>query len=133
MSSNNYQITVCTAVVNNPIFIEIQYNTLKKYMKCINCYSNYENDDTCVYCQFKFSKDKNCFFLNSRNIMPTKKYNNLRNKYNLNTINEYYYDQRRAMSKFLKMEIYEKALHPDRIEKILHLTGDHWLNLDTYI
>jgi len=65
--------------------------------------------------------------------MPTKKYNNLRNKYNLNTINEYYYDQRRAMSKFLKMEIYEKALHPDRIEKILHLTGDHWLNLDTYI
>jgi hypothetical protein len=25
---------VLTAVVNNPIFIEIQYNTLKKYMKC---------------------------------------------------------------------------------------------------
>ena len=25
---------VVTAVVNNPIFIEIQYYTLKKYMKC---------------------------------------------------------------------------------------------------
>ena len=25
---------VITAVVNNPIFIEIQYYTLKKYMKC---------------------------------------------------------------------------------------------------
>ena len=25
---------VLTAVVNNPIFIEIQYYTLKKYMKC---------------------------------------------------------------------------------------------------
>ena len=25
---------VLTAVVNNPTFIEIQYNTLKKYMKC---------------------------------------------------------------------------------------------------
>jgi len=34
MSSNNDKITVCTAVVNNPLFIEIQYHTLKKYMKC---------------------------------------------------------------------------------------------------
>ena len=25
---------VVTSVVNNPIFIEIQYHTLKKYMKC---------------------------------------------------------------------------------------------------
>ena len=25
---------VITSVVNNPIFIEIQYYTLKKYMKC---------------------------------------------------------------------------------------------------
>ena len=25
---------VVTAVINNPIFIEIQYNTLKKFMKC---------------------------------------------------------------------------------------------------
>ena len=109
------------------------FHLLKKYMKCINCYSNYENDDKCIYCQFEFSNNKNCFFLNSRNIMPTRKYNYLKNKYNLNTINEYYYDQRRAMNKFLKMEIYEKALHPDRIEKILDMTCDHWSNLDIYI
>ena len=96
------------------------FHLLKKYMKCINC-------------QFEFSNNKNCFFLNSRNIMPTRKYNYLKNKYNLNTINEYYYDQRRAMNKFLKMEIYEKALHPDRIEKILDMTCDHWSNLDIYI
>ena len=25
---------VVTAVVNNPVFIEIQYHTLKKHMKC---------------------------------------------------------------------------------------------------
>ncbi len=25
---------VITAVVNNPVFIQIQYYTLKKYMKC---------------------------------------------------------------------------------------------------
>ena len=30
---NEEHIKVCTAVVNNPIFIEIQYFTLKKYMK----------------------------------------------------------------------------------------------------
>jgi hypothetical protein len=27
-------LKICTPVVNNPIFIEIQYHTLKKYMKC---------------------------------------------------------------------------------------------------
>ena len=27
-------IKVLTAVVNNPVFIEIQYFTLKKYIKC---------------------------------------------------------------------------------------------------
>jgi hypothetical protein len=31
---NSLQMKVITAVVNNPIFIEIQYHTLKKYMKC---------------------------------------------------------------------------------------------------
>ena len=31
--SNEEHIKVCTAVVNNPIFIEIQHYTLKKYMQ----------------------------------------------------------------------------------------------------
>jgi plasmid maintenance system antidote protein VapI len=65
--------------------------------------------------------------------MPSNTYKNLKKKYNLNTISEYYYDQRHKISRFLKEEIYAKALHPDRIEKILELSGDSWINLDDYI
>ena len=109
------------------------FHLLKQYMKCINCYSNYENNEKCNFCNYEYSDSKPCFFLNCRNIMPTKAYNNLRRRYNLNTISEQYYDQRHAMSRFLKMEIYEKALHPDRIEKILAISNDSWLNIDKYI
>jgi hypothetical protein len=109
------------------------FHLLKKYMKCINCYSNYENDYQCPYCNYEFSENKNSFFLNCRNIMPTRTYNNLRIKYNLNTINEYYYDQRRIINRFLKEEIIASALHPDRIEKIIYLSGDTCFNIDKYI
>jgi hypothetical protein len=109
------------------------FHLLKKYMKCINCYSNYENDSECKYCGYEYSESKMCFFLNCRNIMPSNTYKNLKKKYNLNTISEYYYDQRHKISRFLKEEIYAKALHPDRIEKILELSGDSWINLDDYI
>jgi hypothetical protein len=109
------------------------FHLLKKYMKCINCYSNYENDDKCNYCNYEYSEEKNCFFLNCINIMPFKIYNNLKKKYKLNTINEHYYDQRHVMNSFIKDEIYAAALHPDRIEKILRITGDHWTNISNYI
>jgi hypothetical protein len=33
----------------------------------------------------------------------------------------------------MKQEIIEKALHPDRIEKILKLTNGDWMNLENYI
>lgn len=109
------------------------FHLLKKYMKCINCYSNYENDDKCNFCKYEYSELNPCFFLNCRNIMPSKTYNNLRKKYNLNTISEYYYDQRNIMNKFMKEEIIANALHPDRIEKILSMTNDKWENIDNYI
>ena len=109
------------------------FHLLKNYMKCINCYSNYENDEVCRFCQYKYAPNKYCFFLNCKNIMPLKVYKNLQKKYNLNTINEYYYDQRHVLHSVVKNEIRELALHPERIRKILLLTGDTWLNVDKYI
>lgn len=109
------------------------FHLLKKYMKCINCYSNYENNEKCTYCNYEFSECKNCFFLNSRSIMPTNTYKNLRKKYNLNTLNERYYDQRHKMSTHTKEELIAKALHPDRIEKIIALSKDSWINIGKYI
>jgi hypothetical protein len=109
------------------------FHLLKKYMKCINCYSNYDNDEVCRFCQYKFNENKFCFFLNCRNILPTKVYNNLKIKYNLNTINEYYYDQRKRIHETVKNEIRAMALHPERIKKILELTNDSWSNINKYI
>jgi len=109
------------------------FHLLKEYMKCINCYSNYKNNDICESCGYEYSEYKKSFFLNCKNIFPSNVYNNFKKKYNLDHMHEYYYDQRHMMSKFLKMEIYEKALHPDRIEKIIKLSGDSWFNLDKYI
>ena len=109
------------------------FHLLKKYMKCINCYSNYDNDEVCSFCQYKFNENKYCFFLNCRNILPSKQYNKLKNKYNLNNINEYYYDQRKTISSFLKGEIIANALHPDRIKKILMLIDTNSQSIDKYI
>ena len=109
------------------------FHLLKNYMKCINCYSNYENDDKCKYCNYKYDIDKNCFFLNIRNIVPSSEYVILKNVYDLDYVYEYYNDQRYNINNFMKEELFSKALHPDRIEKIFKLTNDHWGNLDKYI
>ena len=34
------------------------FHLLKNYMKCINCYANYENDIKCNYCNYKYSENK---------------------------------------------------------------------------
>ena len=109
------------------------FHLLKNYMKCINCYANYENDIKCNYCNYKYSENKNCFFLNCRNILPSYDYNILKSLYDLDYVYNYYYDQRHKMSTIMKQEIYAISLHPDRIEKILLLTNDSWINLDDYI
>jgi hypothetical protein len=109
------------------------FHLLKQYMRCINCYSNYDNDTECTYCAYKYGNLIPCFFLNCRNILPFKLYNKLKRKHNLNTLYEAYYDQRHKMSISMKQEIVAKALHPERIEKILLLTNCHWLDLDDYI
>lgn len=109
------------------------FHILKNYMKCINCYSNYENDDKCNYCDFKYSNNKNCFFLNIRHVIPSKEYIIIKNLFNLDYIYNYYNDQRFNMDIFMKQEIISNALHPDRIEKILKLTNDEWYNLEKYI
>ena len=109
------------------------FHLLKEYMKCINCYSNYENNEKCTYCNYTYSNDKNCFFLNCRHIIGPSKYSKLKIKYNLNTNTSYYYDQRHKMNTIMKQEIYAISLHPDRIEKILNLSNDSWINLDDYI
>jgi hypothetical protein len=109
------------------------FHLLKQYMKCINCYSNYDNDIECKYCAYKYSESKPCFFLNCRNILPFKIYKKLQKKHNLNTLYEAYYDQRYVMHIGMKEEIIARALHPNRIEKILALTNDSWMNINKYI
>lgn len=109
------------------------FHLLKNYMKCINCYANYENDNKCKYCNYEYSENKNCFFLNIRHIVPTKNYVILKKLYDLDYVYKYYYDQRFSMNRFLKEEIITNALHPDRIEKILTLTNDSWKNVHNYI
>lgn len=109
------------------------FHLLKQYMRCINCYSNYDNDTQCKYCAYKYTESKACFFLNCRNILPLKLYKKLQKKHNLNSLYEAYYDQRHKMNISMKQEIVAKALHPDRIERVLRLTNCHWLDLDEYI
>jgi hypothetical protein len=66
---------VVTAVVNNPIFIEIQYYTLKKYMKC-----NYE------FIVFNDAKDF-CDFTNGGDITIKTIIENICKKLNIQCIN----------------------------------------------
>lgn len=109
------------------------FHLLKKYMKCIICYSNYDNDIKCNSCGHIYSKSKNCFFLNCKTIVPLNIYNELKKQYNLNTLNEYYYDQRHKMHSFLKEEIIASAFHPHKIKRILELTNNDWSNLSNCI
>jgi hypothetical protein len=66
---------VLTAVVNNPIFIEIQYYTLKKYMQC-----EYE------FIVFNDAKDFPDF-TNNNNILIKQEIINICNKLNIKLIN----------------------------------------------
>lgn len=109
------------------------FHLLKNYMKCINCYANYDNDIQCKFCNYKYEENNNCFFLNIRNLVPSNEYKILKKKYNLDYVYNCYYDQRYFMNNFMKEEIIANALHPYRIQKILHLANDNWYNLDKYI
>lgn len=125
--SSNKMYTQMGYIFNN------SFHLLKNYMKCINCYANYENDIKCKYCNYEYSENKHCFFLNIREILPSNIYSILKELYTLEYVYNYYYDQRHSMNRFLKEELAVNALHPDRIEKILKLTNDTWINLDKYV
>ena len=103
---------------------------------CINCFSKMINLNQCDDCKKKYNNENNnedFYFINVNQLFGSLEYNRLKEKFNLGFTYEIYRDQRINMCIPMKQEIVEKALHPDRIEKILKLTNDHWMNLENYI
>jgi hypothetical protein len=109
---------------------------------CINCFSRMTNLNECDNCKKKYNDTNNTnndtnndtiYFINVNQLFGSLEYNRLKEKFNLGFTYEIYRDQRNNMCIPMKQEIIEKALHPDRIEKILKLTNDHWMNLENYI
>jgi len=109
---------------NNP-------HAMLDYIVCTGCFEKVTNYDTCTTCNKDFNED-NSFFLNSVYFFSYTYYNELKEKYNLATIDEIYRDQRHNLCNPLKQEIYAAALHPDKIVRILELTND-LEHLDNYI
>jgi hypothetical protein len=86
----------------------------------------------CDACEKDYSEN-DFYFINMNNLFSLKEYFFLKKRFNLGFISEVYRDQRISMNNCMKEEIVQKALHPDRICKILELTNDHWSNIDNYI
>jgi hypothetical protein len=90
------------------------------------------NTSVCDSCNKEYTED-DYYFINLNNLFSSNEYNLLKDKFNLGFVSEVYRDQKHSLCKPLKLEIFEKALHPDRIQKILDLTNCHWYDLDDYI
>jgi hypothetical protein len=71
--------------------------------------------------------------VNVNQITGSVHYNRLRTKFNLGFQGEIYRDQKQTLCIPIKLEIYEKALHPDKISRILSLTNCSCGDLDKYI
>jgi hypothetical protein len=102
-------------------------------LSCSQCFEKVDNIDKCNSCETIFTSIEYPYFMNVNNITGSVHYARLKKKFNLGFHDEFYRDQKHSLCKPLKLEIFEKALHPDRIEKILDLTKCHWYDLDDYI
>jgi len=100
--------------------------------ECSNCFSRMISTSICDSCNKEYTED-DFYFININNLFSSNIYNLLKDKYSLGFVSEVYRDQRTSMNNFMKEEIVKKALHPDRISKILDLSNDSWLNIDNYI
>jgi len=99
---------------------------------CSNCFSRMTDKTICNECNKKYTEN-DYYFININNLFNSIQYSKLKNKFNLGYVSEVYRDQRTSISTFMKEEIVKKALHPDRISKILELSNDSWINIDNYI
>ena len=99
---------------------------------CSQCFNRMTNLQVCDNCNKHYDED-DAYFINVNQLFSSNEYNRLKEKFDLGFKSEIYRDQRTSMSIPMKQEIVEKALHPDRIEKILLLTNDDWMNLEDYI
>lgn len=102
-------------------------------ISCSQCFKKVETVDKCNSCGTVFSDYEYPYFINVNQIVGSFHYSRLKEKFNLGFHDEFYRDQKHSLCKPLKLEIFEKALHPDRIQKILDLTNCHWYDLDDYI
>jgi hypothetical protein len=99
---------------------------------CSNCFSRMSCTSVCDSCNKKYTED-DFYFININNLFGSNEFNLLKKRFNLGFVSEVYRDQRTSINNFMKEEIVQKALHPDRISKILEMSNDHWHNLDNYI
>lgn len=123
---------VVTAVVNNPIFIEIQYYTLKKYMKC-----NYEFivfNDAKDFCDFtnggditiKFAIEDMCKQLNIQCI-------NVNNQHHANKNNRWCQEPSHRTADSMNVILEYQKQHPDYyllLDSDMFLIDDY--NMDDY-
>jgi len=105
---------------------------LSKYFLCTSCFEKIENMEKCIICKKDFTKDDLPFFLNCNYFTQYKTYETYRKRYNLGVFEKFLRDQRTSMCNPMKEEIVMKAMHPDKIQRILDLTND-LENLDNYI
>ena len=99
------------------------------YLSSTCCFSKMDNNFNCNKC----NKKSKSVFLDGRIFLSYKTCERIKKKNRLDFTEEFIRDQRIRMSNPEKQEIVTLAMHPERIEKILRLTGDNWTNITNYI
>jgi hypothetical protein len=113
-----------------------KYDFLHKHiytLHCSQCFQKLESFDICGICETELNEVEYPYFINVNQITGSVHYNRLRTKFNLGFQGEIYRDQKQSLCIPMKLEIYEKALHPDKISRILSLTNCNAEDLDDYI
>ena len=108
-------------------------HSLRNYFSCTGCFYKIDNYEKCNICELDFSKSKTPFFLNCNYFTQYKLYEKYRKKYELGIFEEFLRDQRTKICNPIKFQIIEKALHPNKIMRILELTNGDLENLENYI
>jgi len=103
-------------------------------VNCSKCFYYIESDEKkCLTCNTKFQDVEYPYFININEFLPQFIYKEIKETYNLGTQEEFIRDQRTKICNPIKTEIIERALHPDKIQRILQLTNNDFLNIDNYI
>lgn len=119
----------CLGLLENNIF---PYSLIYS-IQCSKCFNKMETYDICNFCKRICEEDKYPYFININQIIASAEYNRIKNKYNLGFHSEIYRDQKLIMCNPMKQEIFAKALHPDKIQRIFDITKCYFTDLDNYI